>query len=593
MSDFTTNFCFSKGVSWEVPKQNEAIIPAILDRVWKEDNDEPTLLWELGQNGSVTGDTFCVPPDSEALTPEGWKNLYELQARPDLPIATLNPDTEAMEWQAASLNVFRYQGNLVHHRSTCMDHLATPDHDLWVRMNTSRLWRKVHAEDVKHNGWRVRTAAEVWDGAYAPVTVPGSTESSSAASRCPEYTFTDPMDLAEFVGWYVSEGSLSGGRRAIQFAQSAVNETHRQAIAALIRRMGFRPTVSSEKIDLCYAPLARWAEDTFGHGAKNKHLPAWVKAWPRPMLLRLLETLLKGDGTRPDPRGGRNNSHVYRTTSDRLVDDLQEVAAKVGWSSSAKERVFTPYRCTNGKVYEGSSRAINFVTYAERGTPASYNLVPYDGEVWCPTVPNGLWFHRRGGQVVVTGNCKIAYEDAWTDPAGNYHRGRVRILPLNPSFCVTPDTLIRTRRGLLSHREVRVGDETWAWDPLSETWGWASVERVNRYTYSGPLYRFRHEHLDALSTPDHRWVTESGFLTSAEVAVTPCLLRLGNGELISSKELHIDIEDYEGLVWCPTTSTGTWTAWRGEVMPENDVSASWEEGSSGRQICFLTGNCFP
>lgn len=30
---------------------------------------------------------------------------------------------------------------------------------------------------------------------------------------------------------------------------------------------------------------------------------------------------------------------------------------------------------------------------------------------------------------------KIAYEEAFQDPAGNYHPGRVRILPLNPSFC--------------------------------------------------------------------------------------------------------------------------------------------------------------
>ena len=30
---------------------------------------------------------------------------------------------------------------------------------------------------------------------------------------------------------------------------------------------------------------------------------------------------------------------------------------------------------------------------------------------------------------------KVAYEEAWVDPAGLIHPGRVRILPLNPAFC--------------------------------------------------------------------------------------------------------------------------------------------------------------
>jgi hypothetical protein len=42
-----------------------------------------------------------------------------------------------------------------------------------------------------------------------------------------------------------------------------------------------------------------------------------------------------------------------------------------------------------------------------------------------------------GQQGGITGDCfvKIAYEEPWTDTAGHFHPGRVRLLPMNSSFC--------------------------------------------------------------------------------------------------------------------------------------------------------------
>jgi Phage portal protein, SPP1 Gp6-like len=44
---------------------------------------------------------------------------------------------------------------------------------------------------------------------------------------------------------------------------------------------------------------------------------------------------------------------------------------------------------------------------------------------------------EMGQQGGITGDCfvKIAYEEPWTDGAGIFHPGRVRILPMNSSFC--------------------------------------------------------------------------------------------------------------------------------------------------------------
>jgi hypothetical protein len=57
-TDFIINFTFSRGVMFRSPVQTEAIIPDILKRVWELDNDKHGVLWEMGQQGGVSGDCF-------------------------------------------------------------------------------------------------------------------------------------------------------------------------------------------------------------------------------------------------------------------------------------------------------------------------------------------------------------------------------------------------------------------------------------------------------------------------------------------------------------------------------------------------------
>ena len=58
ITDFIINFTFSKGVQFRSEKATEAIIPALLERVWEIDNNKATVLWEIGQQGGVSGDCF-------------------------------------------------------------------------------------------------------------------------------------------------------------------------------------------------------------------------------------------------------------------------------------------------------------------------------------------------------------------------------------------------------------------------------------------------------------------------------------------------------------------------------------------------------
>lgn len=57
-NDFLARFVFGKGVHFRSPKITEAIIPDRLERIWEVDNDKLRVLFEMGQQGGITGDCF-------------------------------------------------------------------------------------------------------------------------------------------------------------------------------------------------------------------------------------------------------------------------------------------------------------------------------------------------------------------------------------------------------------------------------------------------------------------------------------------------------------------------------------------------------
>ena len=82
-TDFVINFTFGKGVTFRSPKATEAIIPDLLERVWEVDNNKATVLWEIGQQGSVSGDCFVKVAYEEAyVDPAGRQHPGRVRVLP-------------------------------------------------------------------------------------------------------------------------------------------------------------------------------------------------------------------------------------------------------------------------------------------------------------------------------------------------------------------------------------------------------------------------------------------------------------------------------------------------------------------------------
>jgi hypothetical protein len=64
--DYISRFTFGNGVTFRSPKATEAIVPALLERVWNVDNDKQQILFEISQLGGITGDAFVKIAYEEA-----------------------------------------------------------------------------------------------------------------------------------------------------------------------------------------------------------------------------------------------------------------------------------------------------------------------------------------------------------------------------------------------------------------------------------------------------------------------------------------------------------------------------------------------
>ncbi len=331
---------------------------------------------------------LCVSADSEALTDQGWRRRDQLTGVERF--ATLNPATHAFEWQRPRrIFISQYSGEMIHFVGRRVDHLVTPNHDVFVRTTKRAVWAKRKAAMApRGNYWVAATAANNWRGVErAQVVVP-----LSASGRSPEVEI--PVELAaDFFGWYLSEGSVEPSRVVI----SQCVEKHPQnyaEIVDLVKAMGFTPQLQPKTVRIGCTSLAEFMVAQFGTGCYELHIPSWVKDWPLELLARLLGAYRRGDGTDNGP-----SSWTSRTASDRLADDLQEIGVKLGIGVTISQRRTFP---VGDSGYVGTARTVGFSS--PEVTLYNPTRVPYSGEVWCPEVPNGVWMVRRNGRALWTGN---------------------------------------------------------------------------------------------------------------------------------------------------------------------------------------------
>lgn len=344
----------------------------------------------------------CADEETELLTRErGWVSLPDVAGNET--IATMNPTTQAFEWQRMTAwNAYDHDGPMHRYKNSRGSLMVTPNHECYVAQHAQRnqgpeVWGlRKSSENTRRAGWMC--AARDWKGTDGPVVIPPAVDGKGNARPGRTFAGGQLEDLAKFLGWYVSEGNgpIQGGRICIS-QNEKVNPDHHAAIIEVISALGFTPRPRWDQVRFCDYAMARWLSDEFGRTSYEKRLPRWLKEWPLHLLIEFMDAYNAGDAhVRPMTR-----TIAATTASDQLIDDLTEVLIKLGWRTNSSQPRYT--RTVEG--YAGTGRKLTYNPMIAPEQP-KFTEEHYTGRVYCPTVPNGLWFSRRDGLVVVTGNSR-------------------------------------------------------------------------------------------------------------------------------------------------------------------------------------------
>jgi len=363
----------------------------------------------------------CYDDTTEVLTRNGWKLFKDVTY--DDEIATLEDGEYLCYYKPNAIIVEDFDGEMIHIENSTLDLLVTPNHQLYVDVIDRGGHRKGEYEFVRADEFErgIFKRSAVWLGNDTDYFVLEGVYSKSI----PEYrnAVRIPMRLwAEFMGYWLSEGWIS-----VKRANSQTRQTYEVGIAqsksrhyAIMRKcverltdiLGVKIFDISENIRFSDKRLWLYLRQ-FGK-AGSKFVPKEIKEATPEIIKIFLDAYTLGDGTK------RSNYWQIYSTSERMIDDLQELVLKAGYAGRkvvkfepyiAKEssklrgrfcnRLFALHIYKNGKKSRLETRI-----YPEIYKNQRLEKVHYTGKVYCVNVPNHVIYVRRNGKAVWCGNCR-------------------------------------------------------------------------------------------------------------------------------------------------------------------------------------------
>jgi hypothetical protein len=352
----------------------------------------------------------CFRPDTEILTDEGWKFFPELTG--DEKVLTLNGDQS--EWgPITQIHAYQHDGLLFEYESNQTSFSITANHQLVIRRdatNPASGYRIIRYDEAPKN-FVLRGTGE-WSGSNPETIVFESRKAMPHGGEHYRRWEFDYGDWAELVGWFVSEGCAfqekrEGARWRVNISQNVGVKYDR--IAALLGRMGISWYAPSSRpaLEFSINAVGRWLADECGTGAANKRIPRSIKESSPAALRRFLEAYQLGDGSK-----NANGCVHYGTTSRQLVDDLQEVQAKLGTTSQWRRGHAAGTQFVVGGRSVVRERDGYIVTQRQRAmdrwvSKKNVREVPYSGMVYCVSTPHRTIMVRRNGKCMWSGNSDL------------------------------------------------------------------------------------------------------------------------------------------------------------------------------------------
>lgn len=429
----------------------------------------------------------CVPAGTEIYTKNGWFNVENIQIGDE--IFTMNVEKNLLEIQEVTDTIEKnYNDQMIHiYNSDSLDMMVTKKHKivLWDRNHKSyiltaeELYEKIKNNDSTVSHSYIKHSAN-WIGTEEEYFTLPNTDIKIKSE-----------DWAAFLGIYIAEGHCSGtkgGKKTHIVGITQTKEESKQKIKELLDKLPFEYELKQNRQFLINNKDLHTHLFDLGY-SHTKKIPAYAKDWSVNLLNILLEWMLIGDGKNRKDKYGKL-LREYTTTSPQLSDDVFEIMLKIGNGATTsiiipKDRIIEDRKilAENSKpLYIVHERTANGIYLDCRFIHA--DLVDFNENVYCVTVPNSTWLMRYNEKISWTHNCD------------------------HPD-CQTSDSQILTEEGWKYLPEIKEDEKIFTLNLESNQVEIQTIEKKIDAPYSGKMFHLEGKGIDIITTPNHRFLTKN------------------------------------------------------------------------------------
>lgn len=433
---------------YDTPNKNGRIYP---ESILKRENEKYQQLIKNGSALNELNHPSCHSGDVDILTLNGWKNIKEIDD--DEYIYTLSNNGEMELKQIYSKVKHKYKGKMIRLKGRNIDTIVTPNHKFpTVNQNNNKI-KFITSQEIfdgfkKNNSlcnYYIPKNSKVSDENIDYFTLKGCDESEFdiRAGESIKLQYKQdvkiPMDVfMSFMGIYLSEGHVSSSsikkRKSvlsngeISYYESSdngyivsISQKKKENILLIEELLTLLPfnvkqyTKNDGTTSFIINDRRLW-KYLYPIGKSTvKYIPSELKQLPSKYLDYLLKWFKLGDGR---TIGSYKQTDIF-STSEKLINDLQEILIKCGKSGNIRKEHrkidrFIPENNGSKRLIKGENcHDMWFLTFSKTkgiyldNRSLSVTEEDFDDYVYSVDVPNHTYYVRSNGKTHWTGNSSL------------------------------------------------------------------------------------------------------------------------------------------------------------------------------------------
>ena len=361
----------------------------------------------------------CLTLDHEVLTQDGWKFHKDITLNDK--IATLKGGNLVYENPTAIHYYPDFNGKLYKIKSQMVDLQVTDQHRMWISKGRGAgkfsEYSLEYAKDIVGKHVKYQKNAHNINPEYQFI-LPEIKNNNGVES---ENKIVDMDAWLSFFGIWMAEGwatTYADKRWPNSFAYRVqicqCKQRVKDVIYNALKKLGYTYTDCDDKITVSDKQLFSYMKP-LSVGAPNKTLPDWVWKLSETQCQKLIYAMQLGDGS----FSKKSSCSMYYTSSTKLANDFMKLCLHAGWSSNMTvhcekgneveingRKVVSNYDMLRLSVIKHKNNPQVNHSHTKEQNIQEEGIFESKQPVFCVTVPSEVFYVRRNGIPVWTGNSR-------------------------------------------------------------------------------------------------------------------------------------------------------------------------------------------